>query len=241
MIVAEEVDISYSASVSNAYVPSGFVTSARANGPADIDQDAKDAILGVDVARFGDDKTVLTVRCHRIVFPQVVHEKLDTMAVAAIVKDFVLDWNEDNNTKTRITQIAVDVIGVGAGVVDRLNEFPELEDIQIVGVNTAIRQDDGRNYNLRAKVWRAMKDWLDPRNGPVSLPQDPELETDLTSLQYEYRQSLLLIESKEDAKKRGVKSPDRADSLALTFAEPVQTRSMYPTTKRRQSGGWRRA
>jgi phage terminase large subunit len=242
VIIAQEVDISYSASVSNAYIPSDFVATARESGPADIDQDAQDTILGVDVARFGDDKTVLTPRCHRIVFPQLVREKLDTMAVAAVVKDFVLDWNDDNNRKTRIKQIAVDVIGIGAGVVDRLNEFPELEDIQIVGVNTAIRQDDGRNYNLRAKVWRAMKDWLDPRNGPVSLPQDAELETDLTSLRYEYRQSLLLIESKDDAKKRGVKSPDRADSLALTFAEPIQSRSMYPETKRRKTGGgWRRA
>lgn len=55
----------------------------------------------------------------------------------------------------------------------------------------------------------------------ASLPNDPELQTDLTALQYGYRGGALLMESKEDAKRRGVKSPDRADSLALTFAYPV--------------------
>ena len=59
------------------------------------------------------------------------------------------------------------------------------------------------------------------KNGAV-LPNDPELATELSALQYEYRGGELLLESKDDAKKRGVKSPDRADSLALTFAYPVR-------------------
>jgi len=239
VVVAQEIDISYAASVANAWVPDGFVQDAMSRGPADIEEPGP-LRMGVDVARFGDDKTVLTLRGHRTVYPQIVREKLDTMAVAAVVKDFVLTHNDGNNVKHKIEQIAVDVIGVGAGVVDRLMEFPELASIQIVGVNTAIRQDDGRNYNLRAKLWREMKDWMDPRNGPVSMPNDRELQTDLTSLHYEYRQSLLLMESKDDAKKRGIKSPDRADSLALTFAEPVQARSMYAHAARKSVGGWRR-
>jgi hypothetical protein len=146
--------------------------------------------------------------------------KLDTMQTAGKVKDWVLTWNEAN-PKHPIEQIAVDVIGIGAGVVDRLNEFEELQGLQIVGVNSSIKLDDGRNYNLRAKMWREGKEWLDPRNGPVSMTNDPELLTDLTSLRYSYRGGLLLIESKDDAKARGIKSPDRADSLMLTFAEPV--------------------
>lgn len=177
-------------------------------------------IMGVDVARFGDDKTALTPRDNRIVYPQIVWGKLDTMQTAGKVKDYVLTWNEAN-PKRPFEQIAVDVIGIGAGVVDRLNEFPELNGIQIVGVNTSIKLDDGRNYNLRARIWRDGKDWLDPRNGPVSVTNDAELQTDLTSLHFGYRNGLLLIEAKDDAKKRGIKSPDRADSFMLTFAEPV--------------------
>jgi hypothetical protein len=219
VVLAQEVDISYSASVANAYVPSNFVTEAQHRGPADV-QPSGPMRLGVDVARFGDDKSVLTPRDNRIVYPLEVWGKLDTMQTAGKVKDWVLTWNEAN-PKHPIEQIAVDVIGIGAGVVDRLNEFEELQGLQIVGVNSSIKLDDGRNYNLRAKMWREGKEWLDPRNGPVSMTNDPELLTDLTSLRYSYRGGLLLIESKDDAKARGIKSPDRADSLMLTFAEPV--------------------
>jgi phage terminase large subunit len=62
-----------------------------------------------------------------------------------------------------------------------------------------------------------MREWV---AAGASIPSSTELETDLTALRYEYRGSLLLIESKQEAKKRGVKSPDFADSLALTFAYP---------------------
>jgi phage terminase large subunit len=237
VIVAQEIDISYSASVANAYIPSGYVTEAQSLGPADIES-VGPVKLGVDVARFGNDKTVLTPRSARVVYAQTVLAKLDTQDVAGRVKDFVIEWNE-GKTDGRIEQIAVDVIGVGAGVVDTLNTFEELAGVQIVAVNSAIRLDDGRNYNLRARIWRDMKDWLAPKNGPVSIPNDSELTTDLTSLHYEYRGGLLLIESKEDAKKRGVKSPDRADSLALTFAEPIAPSIYSRVPKGRRS--WRTA
>jgi phage terminase large subunit len=59
----------------------------------------------------------------------------------------------------------------------------------------------------------------------VSLPNDPTLKAELCALKYLYRNGLRLIESKDDAKKRGIKSPDFADSLMLTFAEPVIERS----------------
>jgi hypothetical protein len=78
---------------------------------------------------------------------------------------------------------------------------------------------DGQNYNLRAKMWREMREWL---KAGASIPNDPDLVTDLTALQYGYKGGDLLLESKQDAKKRGIKSPDRADSLALTFAVPPQ-------------------
>lgn len=235
VVLAQEVDISYSASVANAYIPSSFVTEAQGRGPADIEPSGP-VQLGIDVARFGDDKTVFTVRRGRIVYPQLVFEKLDTMAVAARAQDFALEWNSDNRDAP-IEQIAVDVIGVGAGVVDRLNELEKLDGIQICGVNSSIRLDDGRNYNLRARLWRDMKEWLDPKNGPVSLPNDTELIVDLTSLHYSYKSALLLIESKDDAKKRGIKSPDRSDSLALTFAEPIVKKTRFTPEKR----NWRTA
>jgi hypothetical protein len=114
-----------------------------------------------------------------------------------------------------VEQIAVDTIGIGAGVADALRAwFPEPEVVR--DVNSAAKLDDGENYNLRAYMWGQMRDWL----GTAALPNDPELRADLTGLRYLFRQGLLLLESKDDAKKRGMKSPDRADSLALTFAFP---------------------
>lgn len=68
-------------------------------------------------------------------------------------------------------------------------------------------------------MWRDLREYL--KNGAV-LPNDPELSTDLTALQYLFRGGEMLMESKDDAKKRGIKSPDRADSLALTFAIPAR-------------------
>lgn len=237
VVLAQEVDISYSASVANAWIPAAHVTEAQMRGPADI-RPSGPVRLGVDVARFGDDKSAITPRDNRIVYPQVVWGKQDTMQSAAKVKDYTLSWNEANPSRP-VEQIAVDVIGIGAGVVDRLNEFEELKGIQIIGVNSSIKLDDGRNYNMRARMWRDMKEWLDPKNGPVSLPNDQELQVDLTSLHYSYRNSELLIESKDDAKKRGIKSPDRADSLALTFAEPVAP--TYLSRVKPEKRNWRTA
>lgn len=238
VVLAQEVDISYSASVANAYVPGDFVVKAQAKGPADVEP-AGPMRVGLDVARFGDDKCALTARDNRIVYPQLVWGKTDTMTTAAKCKDWVLEWNEGNPNRL-IEQIAVDVIGIGAGVVDWLTQCEELSGIQIVGVNSAERLDDGRNYNLRARMWRDGKAWLDPKNGPVSLPNDSELQTDLTSLHYGYKGGLLLIESKDEAKSRGIKSPDRADSFMLTFAEPVTAASMYRhATRKRRTGGWK--
>ena len=71
-----------------------------------------------------------------------------------------------------------------------------------------------------------LKIWL--ADAPVSLPNDPGLKSDITALKYCYRGSLRLIESKDDAKKRGIKSPDRLDSLALTLAKPAKKQQSLP-------------
>ena len=124
----------------------------------------------------------------------------------------------------KLDQMAVDTIGIGAGVADMMRAWwPDKVDNRtgritktVIDVNSSIRMDDGQNYNLRAKMATNVRDWL----VGASLPNDPDLMTDLTALQYSYRAGELLLESKDDAKRRGIKSPDRFDSLALTFAVP---------------------
>ena len=105
-----------------------------------------------------------------------------------------------------------------------------LKDISVVvDVNSSLRMDDGENYNLNAFMWSEMRDWLET----ASLPPDPELRTDLTGRRYFYRGGLLMLESKDDMKKRGLKSPDRGDSLALTFAIPggAKQKKRIPTSQ----------
>lgn len=213
VIVAQEIDRDYTASVSNAFIPGEIVTACMAKGPADV-RAVGPLQCGVDVARFGDDKSVITFRQGRVVFPQIVFGQCDVVDVAGRVKDAVLSYGQ------QVAQIAVDSIGIGAGVADMLRrEFPRGV---VVDVNSSVRLSDGQNYNLRARMWRDMREYL--KNG-ASLPNDSDLSTELTALQYLFRGGELLIESKDDAKKRGVRSPDRADSLALTFAYPVRESS----------------
>lgn len=209
VIIAQEIDRDYSASVANAWISGVDVRACMQRGPADV-QAVGPLQVGVDVARFGDDKSCITFRKGRVVFPQIVFSKCDVVDVAGRVKEAVNAWDE------KPSQIAVDTIGIGSGVADMLRrDFGRI----VVDVNSSLRLSDGQNYNLRARMWRDMREYL--KNG-ASLPNDAELATDLSALQYLFRGGEMLMESKDDAKKRGIKSPDRADSLALTFAIPVR-------------------
>lgn len=215
VIVAAEIDRDYTASVTNAWIEGSFVTAGMRQGPADVRPEGP-LLVGVDVARFGDDKSCITFRQGRVVYPQIVFGQCDVVDVAGRVKDAITAW------RVKPEQIAVDTIGIGSGVADMLRrDFGRI----VQDVNSSLRMSDGQNYNLRARMWRQMRDWV---KAGVSLPNDPELATDLTALQYEYRGGELLMESKEKAKGRGIKSPDRADSLALTFAYPVRDTSDMP-------------
>ena len=168
-------------------------------GPADVI--AKGGLrIGVDVARFGDDKTVITFRRGRVLLKQTTLAKLDVMQVASRVKSEIAAYAEAPE------QIAVDTIGIGAGVADILRGwYPDKYDRQtnkrtqiVVDVNAAQRMSNGLDYNMRAYMWREMREWLKT----ASVVNDPELKTDLTALRYLFKGGELLLESKDDAKRR---------------------------------------
>jgi len=215
VIVAQEIDINYEASVTDTFVPAEPVMAAMSLGPADVQANGP-IMIGVDVARFGDDRSVITARRGRVLLFQRVYEKISTTNLVGRVKQEV-----DAFPRGSVGQIAVDVIGVGAGVADQLRVIypgkgrtPSI----VVDVNSAVRVDDGVNYNLRAQMWANFRDeWLTTR---CSMPNDPDLKAEICSPRYYFKGGLRLIESKEDLKKRGIRSPDKADSLMLTFAVP---------------------
>lgn len=218
IIVAQEIDRNYEGSVVNAYIPGELVTAAMRRGPMDV-QPVGGLRVGVDVARFGDDSTVISFRRGRVLLKQIALKKLDVMQVASRVKVEVEAFKE------KPEQIAIDVIGVGAGVADILRAwFPDREDKRsgritkiVVDVNSGMRMSNGQDYNLRAFAARQLKEWL-PES---SIPNDPDLKTDLTALRYHFKAGELILEDKAEAKRRGIKSPDRFDSLCLTFAVPT--------------------
>jgi phage terminase large subunit len=216
VIVAQEIEIDYDASVTNSFIPGDTVIAAMNRGPADIAGHGG-LRVGVDVARFGDDASVITFRRGRHLIKQISRHKLSVVQCAGLVRAEVQAFNEPPE------QIAVDSIGIGAGVADILRGWYGKG--VVVDVNSAIRFSDGKNYNLRSFMWSEMRDWFESE---VCIPNDPELKAQLCALQYEYRAGELLIESKEVAKARGISSPDRADSLALTFAYPSKAKLSRP-------------
>lgn len=220
VVVAQEIDRNYESSVTNAFVPAELVLAAQARGPAQV-QSIGGIRVGIDVARFGDDKSVITIRRGRVLLKQAVFAKLDVAQVASAARAEISAYGEIPE------QIAVDTIGVGAGVADMLRAwYPDKIDKDgnqtkiVVDVNSSIRMSNGHDYNLRAFMWREMREWLKE----ASITKDQDLKVDLTALRYLFKGGELLIESKDDAKKRGVKSPDRGDSLAMTFAIPTIVR-----------------
>lgn len=215
VVVAQEIDRDYTASVSNAWISGDIVRECMNRGVADVIASGP-LQIGVDVARFGNDKSCITFRKGRVVYPQITFGQCDVVDVAGRVAEAIRHWGE------KPSQIAVDTIGIGSGVADILRrEFGRI----VVDVNSSLRMSNGQDYNLRARMWREMREYL--KNG-ASIPNDPDLGTDLTALQYEFRGGELLIEAKDNAKKRGIKSPDRADSLALTFAVPARDVASVP-------------
>jgi hypothetical protein len=166
---------------------------------------------GCDPARFGDDRTSFALRQGRKVHLLQSHSGKDTMEVAGLCVRFIKDHG--------LTKLFVDVGGLGAGVVDRLNEMGYRDKIH--AVNSGEKPlDDTRYVNKRAEMWGEMKDWL--AGQPAQIPDSDTLHADLTGPLYTYDSNQRLkLERKEDMKKRGLRSPDEGDALALTFAFPV--------------------
>jgi hypothetical protein len=163
-------------------------------------------VIGVDPARFGDDEFVITLREGDRVHPQICRREMDLMDAAGLVSDQIIRYTPE--------AVFVDEIGLGAGIVDRLRQLGHKK---VHGINSSSPASDRSLYfNLNAEMWGRMGEWIE-KVGVI--PDDPELGQQLVSRLYGYdAQNRIQLEKKDDMKKRGLSSPDRADSLALTFA-----------------------
>lgn len=190
----------------DSYIDSNIVVSARHAkcepfGPL---------LVGVDPARFGDDRTSIILRQGRCSYRLKSYVKKDTMEVTGLVSMLIQEIKPH--------KVFVDVGGLGAGVVDRLKELGYGD--MIVAVNAGSAPYDANRYrNKRAEMWGTMRQWF--IDGPVEIPDSDSLHADLCGVKYKFDSNTrLVLESKEDMKKRGIRSSDEADALALTFALP---------------------
>jgi len=209
VILAQEVDIDYNASTNDSYISGRIVEAAQQNGPADIDSVGK-WIIGVDAAHEGNDKSIIHARKGRLNLEQRVLSQVRGDVLAGAVVDFIdiLIKTDDD-----LHQIVIELDGPGASCYDHLKNSKYADKIK--GVHTGVRLKDDRNYNVRAKLHRNARDYLE--DGSVCLFPDTEFKSQISSIKYSYRDGLLLMQSKKEYKSSFSKSPDKSDAFILTF------------------------
>lgn len=166
----------------------------------------QDLIYGVDIARFGSDRTVLMKRQGNVVLGFRHWSGEDLMGtVGRIVHEANID---------KPASICIDSIGLGGGVADRLRELGfNAVDVN-VSESVAMNQQANR---LRDELWLSVRDWLETR--AVRLPKDDDLRAELIGPTYSFTSNgKIKVEAKADMKRRGMRSPDIADALCLTFS-----------------------
>lgn len=173
----------------------------------------KRRLLTCDVARNGDDETVIYDMEETAIVGQEIYGQKDTMYTANVLTKMSMERGD--------CAIAVDEIGVGGGVVDRLKELGRT----VYAINSCEKSDNPKCFNRRAEIWENAAEMFS--NGDVELHlTDTVLKNQLLSPTFSIRGSKILIESKEDIKKRLRRSPDRADAYvnglyALRFVQPA--------------------
>lgn len=227
VIVAQEIDIDYNASTSDSWINGELIAAAQRNGPANI-QVMGGWVLGIDAAHFGDDESIIHKRRGRLNLEQTVKRGIDGIQLAGCVEE-----EADALVKSggEIERIVIELDGPGVSCFDQLKRGRYSN--KVMGIHTGTRQADGKNFNLKAKLWRKARDYL--ADAPVVLPKCGELKSQLASVRYLYKDGLLLMQSKKDYKKLFGKSSDRADGFVLTFA--IDEKPKQPPAVRQSSAG----
>lgn len=169
-------------------------------------------VVGADIARFGLDKTAFANRFDNVVVDVRTMPKKDTQGTAQLLKEECGD---------RSTLSVIDTNGVGAGVYDEMRKSGYYTLPFNPGTRTSLKDSSGQIefYNLRAAATWHLREMLDPaRNSTVCLPPDDRLATDLSTPRWKnIAGGKIVIESKDDIKKRIGRSPDMGDAVTLAF------------------------
>lgn len=165
-------------------------------------------VMGVDVARFGSDKTTVYANWNGHIEYLDSWSGMDTVITASRVADLAADIGA--------REIRVDAIGVGSGVVDNLARMVGEHTTVYSMVGNAASPDALKWYNARAFWYDQLREMIS--NGEIDLPDKDELAEEFGIIRYSLRGSSMLIESKEDMRKRGIHSPDHLDAVVYACA-----------------------
>lgn len=208
MEIRQELLCDFSASSSDVVIPIDLVTEAASRVLRPQDVEGQPVILGVDVARHGDDRTAVTVRQGLFMRGCESYRDLDTMDVVARVAEAY--------RRHKPTAVFIDAGAMGAGVIDRLRQLGySVQEVNFGGMAL----DSARYANLRAEMYFKIRAWM---LAGGAIPDEPALKTELSTVEYKFNPAgRIILEPKDKLRERTGKSPDLADSLAVTFARPV--------------------
>lgn len=220
----QEMLCDFNAASDNQLISLGEVEEAQARSYREDDYQLAPKIIGVDVARYGGDRSVVTRRQGLVAFEPQVWKGIDNMSLASNVARLISDWKPD--------AVFVDA-GRGEGVIDRLLQLG----FSPIGVDFGGTKGVSAEYiNMRSQMWGEMAKWI--KNGGA-LPRSTDLMLDLCTptVDFKHASGAMRLESKDAMRERGAKSPDVGDSLALTFAYPVApTRFVHAADAYQYSG-----
>lgn len=186
--------------------------------------------IGVDVARFGDDKTLIAPRIGNKVFPLQEYSKKDTMQTVGNIIRTVEEFKIEHTQINKVA-IKIDDDGLGGGVTDRLREVNTERKLgyTIIPIKNGVKASDKDHYhNKAAEMWDKMRELLDENmskflqgeEGIIELPNDPTLIKQLSNRKYTVSSDgRIKLEEKREMKKRIGESPDKADAVIYSFEE----------------------
>lgn len=191
-------------------------------------------ILGVDVARFGDNRSVIFKRQGRLATycggkASAVFYGMDTQILGGRVQEAI--------DREKPDAVVIDGDGIGGAVFDFLKARGYDRKTVLVEFHGGQQASDPHKYlNKRAEIWGDTKDWLE--GGQI--PDDPEMDTDLTGPDYGYHptRGCIVLETKDEMRTRGVDSPDLGDALAMTFAVKVAPPKPKPQGPPQKGSAW---
>lgn len=240
-VVRVRVDGEFPKAEPDVFIPLEFAEQAAMNDVYPADEQGNPIIpataelhIGADIARFGNDESVIVPRIGKLVPKLLRYTKQETTKTAGEIIRVAMDCMSQYKRSSCVVKIDDD--GVGGGVTDNVRETVHVRrlPIQVVAChNGAVPKDDEHYDNWGAEVWATIKELLQDKE--IQIPNDEDLIGQLSTRKYSITpKGKIRLERKEDMKKRGLRSPDRADALSLAFAPVgVSTNKTVKTTARK--------